>query len=778
MFRRMFILPVVLVVFVLHGMDRPAGAQEMRVTEIPVYEGAADVSYMKRRGDVRYQISSDFKTVGTYYTKQLTADNWRKSKRDNLQRNFWVQTFSKGDMTLEVRVDSRDSGSEVRLTPKGLMWEEDDQPTPRDLPYPADASKFEYNDFLGWIDYTSESDVKSVVDFLTTELEKRKWTKTSTEQNSESFVRMNFAFDKSTLQIDVRAEDSGSDISIRTKGMQWDGMKDEIERAEKEAERLAAAEEAREAEEEAKQEAAAMAAALEERRNRPKKGIENLPELPNVATVVMDGKTFKLTSVIAYEVFDFGEWTTKVIATQKPVKLDNLLARLKATGKDTDDEGSSPNWSEPYLQVIIDDEDRPWRIGFVAGGTPGNGSGDELEGDALVEDGRARGTVKLREPGSFFDRVYTAEISFDVPVLTRDSVAPKRLQNAPKLANSGTLRLGNRTYNLKNVVAYKMMLFDDPMTTILLTQDPINQRNLRAALGRPAADEFFEFTPQVKLLVDSEDNVSSVSIWADNASLSGNNALDHDVVIEDGRARGVAKMTEPGEFFGKQYSFEVSFDVDVLGSASSAPRPSSSGLAVDSYEGVPIPAGYDGIESEGSPFRTESRTTVAAQLEKVAEFYQSEMASGQWGSWKETAADVDADRQTAELAFTGPDGGLMVQLRANGAETQITLITQDAAAARNAGMLPAAGKSRLFIANDSPRESAITISGREYTIAAGAGARNPKTGFNWEVAPGNYTIEVETRSGQLQSETVKLPPNQTIGVIIDATGAFQVITLY
>ena len=48
--------------------------------------------------------------------------------------------MSKDKSSLEVRVDSRGGGSEVRLTPKGLMWEEDDQPTPKDLPLPKDAT--------------------------------------------------------------------------------------------------------------------------------------------------------------------------------------------------------------------------------------------------------------------------------------------------------------------------------------------------------------------------------------------------------------------------------------------------------------------------------------------------------------------------------------------------------------------------------------------------------------------------------------------------------------
>ena len=53
-------------------------------------------------------------------------------------------------------------------------------------------------------------------------------------------------------------------------------------------------------------------------------------------------------------------------------------------------------------------------------------------------------------------------------------------------------------------------------------------------------------------------------LWADNTSINSNANLAGDVVVEDGRARGTAKLAKPGEFFGKEYTFEVTFDVEVL----------------------------------------------------------------------------------------------------------------------------------------------------------------------------------------------------------------------
>ena len=251
----------------------------------------------------------------------------------------------------------------------------------------------------------------------------------------------------------------------------------------------------------------------------------------------MGGTTFKLPIVIAYEIFENDQWSTKIVATQKAINQETLLAKLRTTGTDKDEDESPPTLPQPYLLIVLDEDDRPWRLNLQADGTPGGGSGDELTGTALLEDGRVRGTVRLKEPGSFFDKVYTAEISFDVPVLTRESTPAKRLTDAPRLANSGKLLIGNKTYKLENVVGYEMKRFDEPATTVVLSEKPLNMAKLKAALGKKAADDYFEFTPQVQLIIDAEDNLSSVSIWADNVSISGNGSLDGDIVIEDGRAR-------------------------------------------------------------------------------------------------------------------------------------------------------------------------------------------------------------------------------------------------
>jgi hypothetical protein len=61
--------------------------------------------------------------------------------------------------------------------------------------------------------------------------------------------------------------------------------------------------------------------------------------------------------------------------------------------------------------------------------------------------------------------------------------------------------------------------FDEPVTTIVVSEKPLTMAKLNSALGKEAADDYFEFVPQVKLTVDADENLSSVSIWADNTSI-------------------------------------------------------------------------------------------------------------------------------------------------------------------------------------------------------------------------------------------------------------------
>jgi len=198
-------------------------------------------------------------------------------------------------------------------------------------------------------------------------------------------------------------------------------------------------------------------------------------------------------------------------------------------------------------------------------------------------------------------------------------------------------------------------------------------------------------------------------------------------------------------------------------------------LVADSYDGWPIPEGYQNVQREGSKFRTEIKATVTAGLEAVVEFYRRELASGEW---KENKALANIEKSSATLAFTGPTGGLTVQLKSEGNETAITLISRDAHAAKAAGLLPSAGKGRLIIGNSHEKAATVTINRRDYKVAAGAGADDPQTGLNWEVPPGRYVVEIKLPGEKIETEKLTIGAGEIWGVIIVPAGGSLTFQLY
>ena len=438
-------------------------ADELRLKGLPIPEGATDISSMKQRGDVRFNVTSDFKTIGNFYAKQLGEQRWTKSGKDNLQQDFWVQTFAKDKMSLQVRVAKREGGSEVRLTPTGLLWDEVDQPSPQNLPIPKVAS-----------------------------------------------------------------------------------------------------------------------AVGPARPEKAKKGIDKLPKLTSAAKVIVNGETIALPYVVAYETVSAGQWVTRIVATDKPTKPESWIEKLKLPGTNRDFDLPE---TTPWLRLELDDKDRPDAINFAVQKFQTGAGRRNFKGDAIVEDGRARGSIQTKEPVEFGGRTITAEITFDVPLLTRDSKPAKQLSDAPKpetsepdkpkkgvaklpkLENSGKLLVNDKPVKLGNVVAYELMVSGKKMTAINFTDKPINLPKLKTLLAKDGSDlGLFDFDSQAKLEIDKEDKISVILVAHENSSfpiIGGSNVLS-DVIIEDGRARGTVKLEEPKKFSGKSYSLDLTFDVEVL----------------------------------------------------------------------------------------------------------------------------------------------------------------------------------------------------------------------
>jgi hypothetical protein len=291
---------------------------------------------------------------------------------------------------------------------------------------------------------------------------------------------------------------------------------------------------------------------LPERVEKPKRGIGELSKFPNQGKVTVNDEPVALASIVAFEAVSGDRWVTRVIATARPLKQAAIIEQLQKTGDyDTSSLGS------PYIRLELDDRDIANSMSLAANKTPGGTGNSGLKGEAIVEDGRARGSFQMTEPKEFFGRTIIGEISFDVAVLTRESQPAKQLENVPKLESSGRLLVDDKVISLPSVVAYQVKVFDNVRTAIFFTEKPINLEKLKSSLAKDGTDSgVFESQSQVKVEIDKEDRPAMMNLYSDGASLNSNSELIGDVVVEDGRARGTVKLGKPSEFIGKKFSFD------------------------------------------------------------------------------------------------------------------------------------------------------------------------------------------------------------------------------
>lgn len=146
-----------------------------------------------------------------------------------------------------------------------------------------------------------------------------------------------------------------------------------------------------------------------------------------------------------------------------------------------------------------------------------------------------------------------------------------------KESSVGTLKVGDKTYTLKNIVAYEIDYYGDKMTRVYLSEKPANITKLKASLARERSDnEFNEFQPQVRLIINADGMVESYDLWADNVSVSGNGSLEGSAELKGGRIIGNAKLTEEGEAGDRKYMFDFKFEANVI------PLPEKAGSESDS----------------------------------------------------------------------------------------------------------------------------------------------------------------------------------------------------
>jgi hypothetical protein len=552
---RSSVCPIVLLIGL--GISNNVGlSQSIHVKEIPLLPSGTDVTYSKSRGDIRFNATGEMKSIGQDYGALLASQKWSKAAKDNLQSNFWVQNFidPTKKLSLVVRVSKQDKGYEVRVTPTGYLWDEDLTPSPLSIPIPDAPNDLKYDDFFSRIKYKHSMSMDELVAFYQSKLDPKIWVPTETKSFTRSQAYQEWKSGTATISIRIEPDGDFRSVEIGTKGMSWDDVK-----------KLNAAPKVAEASN--KETSPPSTSSLPKRPDKPKRAIANLEKLASQCSLTVDGKLIQLNEIIAFEVVNYGQWRTNIVATATPINQEWLLKLLRSN---TPEEkwGDSGWFPQPYLKIALDDKDAPISVQLSANGVVGSGSDKDVFGEAIVEDGRVRGkcTVPL---DTFFDHTYQAEITFDTNLLTGSSTSAKRLANLPTLQNAGSITLGERKFNLPNVFAYQSTEGTSTVTRVVFTEKPVDLAKLKTALNsKPGEldDRFIGFQTQVKLTFSSNDELKSVYLWCDGGNIvwSGNSNVASSVQSEDGRVRGSVQTLKAEEVFGKKCLLQVTFDLSII----------------------------------------------------------------------------------------------------------------------------------------------------------------------------------------------------------------------
>ena len=221
---------------------------------------------------------------------------------------------------------------------------------------------------------------------------------------------------------------------------------------------------------------------------------------------------------------------------------------------------------------------------------------------------------------------------------------------------------------------------------------------------------------------------------------------------------------------------KVSANGSPLVSAEAAPAGSAAAgasdpeLSVEDSGGLPIPAPHSSSGSESSLFRHSANASTAASIAGVVAFYRRELAKR---NWKEAADKAAIKPDSAQLAFTAPEGPAVLKLGRESGETTVLLSVRDDAKAAKSPLLPKPGQVKLMLGNMRDKAAEVTINGKPTKVPAGAGAKGPD-GPIVELAPGKYDVALKTPGQPTQHENVEAGPNEIWMMMIGPGGMLSV----
>jgi hypothetical protein len=589
------------------------------------------------------------------------------------------------------------------------------------LPFPPDARDLEFVAWVGAINYTSQSPLKSLAAFYLKEMASRGWEhdESAAEIDKDS-IKLKFKHDRTSVKVDLRQGSKEVRVSLDCEKMQFNGSDDPA--------KLAAAG------------IPAARSALFVQRELP------LPEVAVNLQYTGEGCTFK-SPLSLQEAFDhfmklaprkgFRESRRPIVTDTRRytefkkgsaqlnvnVFTDAVGSRVILTYKDETREPTVP----PLAAVAL----LPIKVGAAK----------DAESEATAAPVGATPIDVTNNKGS-------ASISY-----------------------------AGKQYTFNNVAAFRTKRSDERGPMVVFSAKPIPFQKMQSLIS--AKDDFsfndlYDFSAPDRLIVELGDYLScSFALSSTFVSHSVDNPVN-EMKVEWERVRGTMKMPPKEIFKGEQFSFTATVDAVIVtprtritGPGDPIAKSDSSALA---NAPVPFPDGVENASSEGSKFRKTYKAVIRKPLAEVSAFYRQELAAKGW--------KLPDSNSGGAMRMKNDKTEVAVTLRPQGSKTVVEVFTRDLALAKQEGIAPEPGKGRLVLGNANDVAVVFSIGNVSYSLKAERGAKDYTQTVSQSLAPGTYTVILKAPGQSPQSEKIDLTEGSTWGIIALPRGGCLPVQLY
>ncbi len=343
---------------------------------------------------------------------------------------------------------------------------------------------------------------------------------------------------------------------------------------------------------------------------------------------------------------------------------------------------------------------------------------------------------------------------------------------------SATVSHGSAKYTFGNVVCFQTKDRGSYATMVVFSTKPVPLNKMQSLVSTeddPSFYELYEFESPDSFILQLGEYLS-FNLTVPGVGIGGKSIKDGvgEIKVEAGRVRGTLKMP-PMVVLSKPLSFTATIDAAILTPSTRIVGPDDPVLRSEhpmlGDSPVPMPEGAEDVSRKGSNFRKTYSAVVAMSVDEVASFYRKELAKE---GWKPAGGDAGE----GILRFKNQTMELSVTLKQKGGETAIEVVTRDVAAAKREGLFPEPEMGRLIFANGHTVGVVFTIGETDYNLAAGQGTRDPKQALNYSVPPGTYEVVIKIPGRQPQTEEIELGEGSTWGIVVLPTGGYMAMQMY